>query len=71
MSLSARGAIDDMRVKRAAFIRGKLAVNIGGEPVVDFVVDGCHTFSPLKRERGEVVCAWTRERAREFRAMRH
>ena len=42
MSLSARGAIDDMCVKRAAFILGKLAVNIGGEPAVNFVVDGCH-----------------------------
>src|SRR5439155_3398297 len=71
MSLSARGAIDDMRVKRAAFILGKLAVNVGGEPVIDFVVNGCHTFSPLRRERDEAVYASTRERGREFRAARH
>ena len=71
MSLSARGAIDDMRVKRAAFILGKLAVNIGGEPVIDFVVNGCHTFSPLRRERDEAVYASTRGRGREFRAARH
>src|SRR5439155_19878875 len=49
MSLSTRGAIDDMRVKRAAFILGKLAVNIGGEPVVDFVVNSCHNVNPVER----------------------
>src|SRR2546426_11669157 len=68
MSLSARGAIDDMRVKRAAFIRGKLAVNIGGEPVVNFVVNGCHTFNPMKQGQAAAVCASRPMRGREFRA---
>jgi hypothetical protein len=42
MSFSAPGAIEQMRVKRALFAVGKLAVQIGGQPSVDFVVDGCH-----------------------------
>jgi hypothetical protein len=71
MSLSARTAIDEMRMKRAPFVIRKLAVQIGGQPVVNFVVDRCHTFSPLKREPGEVVCALKSERGRVCRAARH
>src|SRR2546423_14998355 len=54
---------------RSLFI-GEFAVKIGSEPVIDFVVNGCHKFSPLRREPGEVVCASKQERAREFRAAR-
>ena len=71
MSFSARGAIDEMSMQLALLFVGKFAVKIGSEPVVDFVVNGCHRFSPLKRERGEVVCAVKPERGREFRAARH
>ncbi len=63
--------MDEVRVKRAAFIRGEIVVKVRREPVIDFVVNGCHTFSPLKRERREVVSAWRRGRGREFRAARH
>jgi hypothetical protein len=49
-------------VKHASFVVGKLAVQIGGEPVVDFVVDGCHKSNPVRLERGEVVCALKRGR---------
>jgi hypothetical protein len=44
MSFSAGGAIDEMSVERAALLLRKLVVNIGGEPVIDFVVNGCHMF---------------------------
>ena len=71
MSFPAGGAIDQVRVEHASFVVGKLAVQIGGEPVVDFVVDGCHKSNPVRPERGEVVCAWKRGRGREFRAARH
>ena len=56
-------AIDEMRMQRAPFVIRKLAVQIGGQPVVNFVVDRCHRFNPLKREPGEVVCALKSERA--------
>ena len=46
MSFSARTAIDEMRMQRAPFVIRKLAVQIGGQPVVNFVVDRCHRFSP-------------------------
>ena len=59
-----------MRVKRAPFVIRKLAVQIGGQPGVDFVVNRRHTFNPLKREQGEVVCAWKSERASENSAQR-
>jgi hypothetical protein len=39
MGFSAGSAFDEMRVEGAALLFGKLAVNIGGEPVVDFVVN--------------------------------
>jgi hypothetical protein len=42
MSFSARCAIDQMRVKAASFVIGKLAVQIGGQPAINFVVDRCH-----------------------------
>src|SRR5436190_23506926 len=71
MSFSARGAIDQMRVKCAPFVIRKVAVQIGGQPAINFVVDRCHTFSPLKREPGEVVCALKPERGRVCRAARH
>ena len=71
MSFSAFGAIDEVRVKSAAFVRRKLAVKIGGEPVINFVVNCCHMISPLKRERDEAVCAWKPGRDREFRVARH
>ena len=71
MSFSADGAIDEVRMKGAAFLLGKFAVNIRDEPVVDFVVNGCHTFNPMKRERAEVVCAWRQGRGRGSRAGPH
>jgi hypothetical protein len=46
-------------VKRAPFVTRQFAVQIGGQPCVDVVVNRCHTFSPLRREQGEVVYAWT------------
>jgi hypothetical protein len=58
-------------VKNACFVVGKLTVQIGGEPVVDFVVNGCHTVNPLKRERDEAVCALKQGRGQESRAARH
>ena len=33
-------------MQRAPFAIRKLAVQIGGQPVVNFVVDRCHRFSP-------------------------
>ena len=71
MGFSARSAIDQVRVKRASFIIRKLAEQIGGQPGVDFVVNRCHTFNPLKREQGEVAYALKPGRGPEFRAMRH
>jgi len=44
MSFTAHGAFDEVRVKCAPFIRRKLAVKIGSEPVINFVVNGCHTL---------------------------
>src|SRR5437667_1206850 len=44
MSFSARGAFHQMSVKGAAFVFQKLAVKIGGEVIIDFVVNGCHMF---------------------------
>jgi hypothetical protein len=58
-------------MKGAAFLLGKFAVNIGDEPVVDFLMNGCHTFNPMKRERAEVVCAWRQGRGRGSRAGPH
>ena len=57
-----------MRVKRAPFVVGKLAVQIGGQPGVDFVVNRRHTFNPLKREQGEVLCASRQALVPEFLA---
>jgi len=71
VSSSANGAFDEVRVKGAPFAVRKLAVQIGSEPAVEFVVNGCHTSSALKREPGEAVCAWTLEHAQEFREARH
>ena len=71
MSFPTGGAIDQVRVKHASFVLGKLAVQIGGEPVVDFVVNRCHSSNPVRRERDEAVCATKRERGQEFRAARH
>ena len=71
MGFSARGAIDQVRVKRTSFIIRKLAVQIGGQPAVDFVVNRCHTFNPFKREPGEVAYASKPGRGPEFRTMRH
>ena len=71
MSFPAGGAIDQVRVKNASFVVGKLTVQIGGEPVVDFVMNGCHTINPLKRERDEAVCALKQGRGQESRAARH
>jgi hypothetical protein len=58
-------------VQLALFFIGEFAVKVGSEPIVDFVVNGCHRFNPLKREPGEVVCAAKPEPGREFRAVRH
>jgi hypothetical protein len=58
-------------VKPAPFAIRKLAVQIGGQPCVDFVVDCRHTFNPLKREQGEVVCAWRRALVPESLGARH
>jgi hypothetical protein len=44
VSFSTRGTFDEVRVKHALFVLGKLTVQISGEPIVDFVVDGCHTL---------------------------
>jgi len=44
MSLSASGAFDQMSVKGVAFVFQKLAVKIGGEVIIDFVMNGCHMF---------------------------
>jgi hypothetical protein len=52
------------------FLR-EFAVKIGSEPVVDFVVNGCHKITSLKRELGEVACAAKPEPGRESRAARH
>src|SRR5262249_16808950 len=71
MSFPAGSAIDEVCVKRAAFLIGEFTVKVAGEPVVDFVVNGCHMFNPLKPWRGEVVCASKRGRGREFRAAPH
>ena len=71
VSFSAGGALDEMRMQLLLLLIGEFAVKIGSEPVVDFVVNGCHRFSPLKRERGEVVCAAKPGRGREFRAAHH
>jgi hypothetical protein len=68
MSFSAGGALDEMSMQLALLFVGQFAVKVGSEPVVDFVVNGCHRFNPLRRERDEVVCAAKRERGREFRA---
>jgi hypothetical protein len=68
MSFSAHGAIDQVRVKRVSFIIGKLAVQIGRQPDIDFVVNRRHTFNPWKREQGEVVCAWMQAPVPEFLA---
>ena len=57
MSFSARSAIDQVRVQRAPFVIRQFAVQIGGQSCVDFVVNRCHTFSPLRREQDEVVYA--------------
>ena len=66
MSFSARSAVDQVRMKRALFVAGQLAMQIGGQPVVDFGVDRCHFLSPLKRERVEVVYALKPGLARGF-----
>jgi hypothetical protein len=58
-------------VKRAPFVIRQFVVQIGGQPCVDFVVNRCHTFSPLRREQVEVVYAWMRALAREFLGARH
>ena len=50
MSFSAGGAVHEVRVQCVAFVVSKLAVQIGGEPVVDFVVDGCHNVNRLRPE---------------------
>ncbi len=71
MSFSARSAIEQMPVKHATFAIRKLVVQIGGQPIVNFVVNRCHRFSPLRREQGEVVYAWTRALVREFLGARH
>ncbi len=70
MSFSACGAIDEVRVKGALFVIRKLAVKISGQPGVDFVVNRGHLSNPLKPERAEAPCAWTRARAPKFRAVR-
>ena len=71
MSFSAFRAIDEVRMKRGLFVTRQFAVQIGGQPCVDFVVNRCHTFSPLRREQGEVVYAWTRALVPGFRGARH
>ncbi len=38
MSFAAVGAFDEMRMKRIAFVFGKVAVQIGGKKVVDVIV---------------------------------
>jgi hypothetical protein len=58
-------------VKRGPFVIRQLAVQIGGQPCVDFLVNLCHTFSPLRREQDEVVYAWMRALVREFLGARH
>src|SRR4030095_6990965 len=70
MRFSAGGAFDEMSVKRAAFILQKLAVNICGEPVINFFVNNCHIVTQVKRGRVAVPCAWQRGRGRESRATR-
>src|SRR4029077_9620528 len=70
MSFAACRAVEKMRVKRASFRIGELSVKICREPVVNFVVNGCHIPSPLKREWGEVVSAAKPARGRGFRAAR-
>jgi hypothetical protein len=57
VSFSAGSAINEMRVQLVLFFMREFAVEIGSEPVVDFVVNGCHGFNPLKRERAEALCA--------------
>jgi hypothetical protein len=42
MSFSAGSAIEQMGVKRAPFVVRKVAVQIGGQPGINFVVDSCH-----------------------------
>ena len=71
MSFSARRAIDQVCVERATFVLGKLAMQISGQPVVDFLVNRCHGSNPLKRVPGEVVYAEKPEPGLEFRAVRH
>ena len=44
MNLSASGAFDQMSVKGVAFVFQKLAVKIGGEVIMDFVVNSGHMF---------------------------
>ena len=52
-------------MKRASFGVREFAVKTCGEPVVDFVVNGCHMPSPLKRERAKLF-AQKSVRGREF-----
>jgi hypothetical protein len=44
MSLSASSAFDQMSVKGSLFVFQKLPVKIGGEAVIDFVVNAWHMF---------------------------
>src|SRR6266496_3215527 len=71
MSFSASCAIDEMCVKRTLFAFRQFAMQIGGKPVFDFVVNSCHVFSRVKRARDEVVCASRLKRGRESHAARH
>ena len=57
-------------MKCALFVTGQFAVQIGGEPCVDFVVNRCHTFSPSWREQAKLF-THGRERSSQDSGARH
>jgi hypothetical protein len=51
MKFPAGDALDEVGMQRVSLLFRKLIVHVGGEPIVDFVVNCRHIVTQVKRKR--------------------